>query len=53
MAWNEPNIGIVWARVSGEYNGTASAEGFSVDGIALNFSDKDQKWLGINDTFKF
>ena len=25
----------------------------SVDGTALNLSDKDQKWLGLKDTFKF
>ena len=23
------------------------------DGTALNLSDKDQKWLGLNDTLKF
>ena len=33
--------------------GTASAEGYSVDGAPLNLSDKDQKWLGIKDTFHF
>lgn len=53
MAWNDPEIGIEWPKLSGEYNGTASAEGYSVDGVALNLSDKDQKWLGINSTFKF
>ena len=25
----------------------------SVDGVPLNLSEKDQKWLGIKDTFKF
>lgn len=53
LAWNDPAIGVQWPRVIGEYNGTASAEGYSVDGISLNLSDKDQKWLGIKDTFKF
>ena len=53
MAWNDPEIGIVWPKLEGEYKGTASAEGYSVDGAALNLSDKDQKWLGIKDTFKF
>lgn len=53
MAWNDPEIGIVWPTLEGKYNGTASAEGYSVDGVALNLSDKDQKWLGIKDTFKF
>lgn len=53
LAWNDPEIGIVWPKLEGEYNGTASAEGYSVDGVPLNLSDKDQKWLGIKETFKF
>lgn len=53
MAWNDPEIGIEWPKLEGEYHGTASAEGYTVDGVALNLSDKDQKWLGIKDTFKF
>lgn len=53
LAWNDPEIGIEWPGVNGEYKGTASAEGYSVDGVALNLSDKDQMWLGIKDTFKF
>lgn len=53
MAWNDPEIGIVWPKLIGGYNGTASAEGYLVDGVPLNLSEKDQKWLGIRDTFKF
>ena len=53
MAWNDPEIGIAWPNLEGEYKGTASAEGYSVDGAPLNLSDKDQKWLGIKDTFHF
>lgn len=53
MAWNDPEIGIVWPKLEGEYRGTASAEGYIVDGVPLNLSDKDQKWLGIKDTYKF
>lgn len=53
MAWNDPEIGIVWPRLEGEYSGTASAKGYTVDGIPLNLSEKDQKWFGIKDTFKF
>ena len=53
MAWNDPEIGIVWPMLKGEYKGKACAEGYTVDGVALNLSDKDQKWLGIKDTFKF
>ncbi len=53
MAWNDPEIGIQWPKLVGEYKGTASAEGYTVDGTPLNLSEKDQKWLGIKDTFKF
>ena len=54
MAWNDPEIGIEWPEISGEYNGTASAENYTMsDGTLLRLSDKDQKWLGIKDTFKF
>lgn len=54
MAWNDPEIGIEWPELNGEYKGSASAEGYTLeDGTALNLSDKDQKWLGLKDTFKF
>jgi dTDP-4-dehydrorhamnose 3,5-epimerase len=53
MAWNDPEIGIAWPELQGGYSGTASAAGYSVDGVPLNLSEKDQKWLGIRDTFKF
>lgn len=53
LAWNDPKIGIVWPKLEGEYNGSASSEGYSVDGVKLNLSEKDQKWLGIRETFKF
>lgn len=54
LAWNDPEIGIEWPEVKGEYNGSASAENYSLnDGTKLNLSDKDQKWLGLKETFKF
>ncbi len=54
LAWNDPEIGIKWPGIVGEYQGTASSEGFAMlDGTKLNLSDKDQKWLGLSDTFKF
>lgn len=53
MAWNDPELGIVWPMLEGEYNGTAAADGYTVDGVPLNLSDKDQKWLGLRDTFEF
>ena len=53
MAWNDPEIGIIWPKLEGTYKGTASSEGYTIDGIPLNLSEKDQKWCGIKDTFKF
>lgn len=53
MAWNDPEIGIKWPKLAGEYKGTALAEGYTVDGVPLNLSEKDQKWVGLKDTFKF
>ncbi|MCC8041992.1 MAG: dTDP-4-dehydrorhamnose 3,5-epimerase [Oscillospiraceae bacterium] len=54
MAWNDPEIGIKWPGVVEDYRGTARAEGYRLEsGESLNLSDKDQKWLGLKDTFKF
>ena len=48
LAWNDPAIGIQWPELVGEYHGTASAEGYTLqDGTPLNLSEKDQKWLGL------
>lgn len=54
MAWNDPEIGIEWPDLVGEYPGSADASGYTLsDGTSLNLSDKDQKWLGLKDTFTF
>ena len=53
LAWNDPEIGVKWPRVEGMYRGSASADGYTIDGVALKLSDRDQKWLGLKDTFKF
>ena len=44
MAWNDSKIGIEWHKCKSY---------MMEDGTALNLSDKDQKWLGLKDTFKF
>lgn len=50
LAWNDPDIGIEWPEVVGEYLGSASADGYSMsDGTKLILSEKDQKWTGLND----
>jgi len=54
LAWNDPEIGIQWPHVEGEYPGDASCAGYRMDdGTELNLSDKDQKWQGLRDTFHF
>ena len=54
LAWNDPEIGIAWPEIRGDYPGSASGEGYTLaDGMPLNLSDKDQKWSGLRDTFRF
>ena len=42
IAWNDPTIGVRWPGVEGTYRGSASAEGYFLDGIPLKLSQKDQ-----------
>lgn len=54
LAWNDPEIGIEWPELLGNYQGSPSAEGYSFhDGTKLNVSEKDQKWLGLKESFSF
>ena len=54
LAWNDPEIGIEWPELTGVYNGSACAGGYAMaDGTPLNLSEKDQKWLGVKETFHF
>lgn len=54
LAWNDPQIGIQWPELTGVYPGTAEAAGYTLsDGTPLNLSQKDQKWLGLKNTFRF
>lgn len=54
IAWNDPEIGIEWPELYGEYKGTASGNGYAmIDGTTLNLSEKDQLWAGLSDTFNF
>ena len=38
LAWNDPEIGVEWPLE---------------EGVDLTISEKDQKWKGLKDTFKF
>lgn len=53
LAWNDPDIGIEWPHLVGEYQGNADSAGYTVDGVPLNLSDKDKKWARLIDTFVF
>ena len=52
LAWNDPNIGVVWPEVIGEYRGSADGAGYTLqDGTPLNLSEKDKKWGNyVNDS---
>ena len=48
LAWNDPAIGVEWPEVIGNYQGTASAEGYCLeDGTPLKLSEKDQNWKNL------
>ena len=48
IACNDPEIDIEWPEVVGEYQGSASADGYvMVDRTKVSLSEKDQKWSGI------
>ncbi len=54
LAWNDPAIGIKWPELQGEYPGNGLADGYTLsDGTKLNLSEKDQKWLTLEETFAF
>ena len=50
IAWNDPAIGVQWPGVEGAYQGSASAEGYFLDGTPLKLSQKDQLLLGFSET---
>lgn len=53
LAWNDPEIGIDWG-VIGKFTGMGLSAGYTLsDGTPLNILERDQKWLGLKDTFKF
>lgn len=50
LAWNDPQIGVDWPGVMGEYSGDATAGGYRMaDGTPLKLSVKDQKWKGLKE----
>jgi dTDP-4-dehydrorhamnose 3,5-epimerase len=54
IAWNDPEIGIAWPEIEGNYDGTASCAGYKFeDGTELIMSEKDQMWKGLDETFGY
>ena len=52
IAWNDPDIGVQWPCLVGEYDGNACAEGYRLeDGTGIILSDKDRNCLRLKDTF--
>lgn len=48
IAWNDPQIGVVWPGVRGKYRGNADGVGYTlIGGEPLLLSEKDQAWKGL------
>lgn len=41
MAWDDPEIGIKWLGVVGQYYCIVNTEGYKLDEVGLNLNDKD------------
>ncbi len=49
IAWNDPDIGIVWPELTGGYPGNAEASTYALkDGTRLILSEKDKKWPNLS-----
>ena len=53
IQWNDPDIGIIWPGLSGEYPGNGSSDGYTVEGVPLKLVERDQKWAALKDSFLF
>lgn len=50
LAWNDPEIGIKWPEMIGEYHGSADSAGYTLqDGTSLSISEKDKMWGSIRE----
>lgn len=48
LTWNDPDIGIEWPGVTGNYPGNGSCAGYCMeDGTALNINERDENWPGL------
>lgn len=53
LAWNDPAIGIVWPKLTGEYQGNGRCEGYQVDGVPLRLNQRDEEWPTLAEAFVF
>lgn len=45
LPWNDPQIGIIWPEIAGDYLGNTNTEEFTLaDGTKLTLSQKDRNW---------
>lgn len=49
LAWNDPEIGIEWPLLEGMYQGTAKADGYTIEDTPLVLSPKDELWPLLRD----
>ena len=50
IAWNDPEIGIRWPEITGEYEGSACPDSYRMkDGSKLILSERDRKWGRLAD----
>lgn len=48
LQWNDPEIGIEWPDVIGDYPGSGSCTGYHMgDGTPLNINERDENWPGL------
>ena len=51
IAWNDPEIGITWPGIIGEYPGSACPDSYTLsDGSPLILSQKDRMWKTLSET---
>lgn len=53
LAWNDPDIGVEWPELEGDFKGDATGSGYHLkDGTPVSLSEKDQKQPFLKDITK-
>lgn len=54
LVWNDPQVGVRWPEVTGDYPGNGAAAGYRLsDGTPLLLNSRDQNWPGLSEVFTF